>query len=138
MQLFRPWYERALRWSAHPKAPWFLTGLSFIEAIFFPIPPEVMLAPMSLAQPKRAFWFASLSLVDQLAHTISSPPAAYLLFTIGMALLLFEFELSAQLFGVPGDWDRALRMLRAGVRFGHVDAIVCDYYPTTLWGRDGA
>lgn len=67
MQLFRPWYERALRWAAHPKAPWFLTGLSFIEAIFFPIPPEVMLAPMSLAQPKRAFWYATISLAGSLA-----------------------------------------------------------------------
>jgi hypothetical protein len=51
------------------------------------------------------------------------------------AMLLFEYELSAHLFGVPGDWDRALRMLRAGVRFGHVEAIVGDYYPSTLWGE---
>ena len=35
------------------------------------------------------------------------------------ALLLFEFKLSAALFGEPGDWDRARRMLRAGVRFAH-------------------
>jgi membrane-bound serine protease (ClpP class) len=34
--------------------------------------------------------FAGLSLVDQLAHTVASPPVAYLLFVIGMALLLFE------------------------------------------------
>lgn len=35
--------------------------------------------------------FASLPLVDNLAHTVASPPVAYLLFVIGMALLLFEF-----------------------------------------------
>ena len=40
------------------------------------------------------------------------------------ALLLFEF---------PGDWDRARRMLRAGVRFRMVDEVVGDYYPSTLW-----
>jgi membrane-bound serine protease (ClpP class) len=34
--------------------------------------------------------FASLSLIDQLAHTVGSPPVAYLLFTMGMALLVFE------------------------------------------------
>jgi membrane-bound serine protease (ClpP class) len=34
--------------------------------------------------------FSALPLVDQLAHTIASPPVAYLLFTIGMALLVFE------------------------------------------------
>jgi glycosyltransferase involved in cell wall biosynthesis len=49
------------------------------------------------------------------------------------ALLLFEFKLSAALFGEPGDWDRARRMLRAGVRFRMVDEVVGDYYPSTLW-----
>ena len=62
MAVFRKMYERAILWAAHPKASLYLWFISFIEAIFFPIPPEVMLAPMSLAKPKKAFWFASLSL----------------------------------------------------------------------------
>jgi membrane protein YqaA with SNARE-associated domain len=62
MNLFRPLYERALRWSRHPKAPALLAGLSFAEAIVFPVMPEVMLVPMSLAQPRRGFWFAAISL----------------------------------------------------------------------------
>jgi membrane protein YqaA with SNARE-associated domain len=62
MAVFKNLYERAILWAAHPRASYFLTLLSFIEAIFFPVPPEVMLAPMSLARPKKAFWFASLSL----------------------------------------------------------------------------
>lgn len=41
-------------------------------------------------QPDTRTRFAALSLVDQLAHTVASPPVAYLLFVIGMALLLFE------------------------------------------------
>ena len=49
------------------------------------------------------------------------------------ALLVFEFKLSAALFGEPGDWDRARRMLRAGVRFRMIDEIVCEYYPSSLW-----
>ena len=48
MKLFAPLYERTLAWSSHPKAPQLLTILSFFEAIIFPVPPEVMLAPMSL------------------------------------------------------------------------------------------
>ena len=63
MNLFRPLYERALRWSRHPKAPSLLGGLSFAEAIVFPVMPEVMLAPMCLSQPKRGFWFATISLI---------------------------------------------------------------------------
>jgi membrane protein YqaA with SNARE-associated domain len=59
MKLFGPMYERTLRWARHRNATWLLAFLSFIEAIFFPIPPEVMLAPMCLSQPRRAFWFAT-------------------------------------------------------------------------------
>ncbi|HTM71551.1 MAG TPA: DedA family protein, partial [Luteimonas sp.] len=62
MKLFAPLYERALRWARHRNAPAMLGVLSFVEAVFFPVMPEVMLAPMALAQPRRAFHFASLSL----------------------------------------------------------------------------
>ena len=53
MKIFKPLYESALRWAAHPKAPWYLALLSFFEAIIFPVMPEVMLAPMVLAKPAR-------------------------------------------------------------------------------------
>ena len=88
MQLFRPWYERALAWSRHPKAPWLLTGLSFIEAIFFPVPPEVMLAPMSLAQPKRALWFATLSLAGSMVGMFIGYALGY--FALDLAMPLVE------------------------------------------------
>jgi len=70
MKIFGPLYERAIAWSRHRRAPTFLTGLSFAEAIVFPVPPEVMLAPMSLAQPRRALWFATLSLMGSLAGAL--------------------------------------------------------------------
>ena len=70
MKLFGPLYERALAWARHPKAPALLTGLSFAEAIVFPVMPEVMLAPMCLSQPKRGFWFATLSLAGSLAGAV--------------------------------------------------------------------
>jgi hypothetical protein len=46
---------------------------------------------------------------------------------------LIRYELAAAHFGEPGDWHRARRMLRAGVRFSMVDEIVFDYYPRVLW-----
>lgn len=70
MKLFGPLYQRALVWSRHPKAPALLTGLSFAEAIVFPVMPEVMLAPMCLSQPKRGFWFAALSLAGSLVGAV--------------------------------------------------------------------
>lgn len=88
MELFRPWYVKALAWSRHPRAPALLTGLSFIEAIFFPIPPEVMLAPMSLAQPRRAFWFATLSLAGSMVGMFIGYALGY--YAVEMAMPLVE------------------------------------------------
>ena len=82
MKLFGPLYDRALTWSRHPKAPWYLTLLSFIEAIIFPVPPEVMLAPMCLAKPKKAFRFASLSLLGSILGAL-----------VGYALGHYAYEL---------------------------------------------
>lgn len=66
MALFAPLYARAIAASAHRHAPRYLFGLSIAEAIFFPVMPEVMLAPMCLAQPRRALWFATISLIGSL------------------------------------------------------------------------
>lgn len=52
-----------LVWSRHRHAVWYLSGLSFAESSFFPLPPDVMLAPMSLATPKKAVWFALLTTI---------------------------------------------------------------------------
>ena len=56
-----------MRWSRHRHAPWYLGALSFAESSFFPIPPDVMLAPMSLAKPSRAWWFALLTTLTSVA-----------------------------------------------------------------------
>lgn len=55
MKIFSPLYRRMLIWAAHPKAPRFLFWLSFAESSFFPIPPDVMLAPMVLAKPDQGW-----------------------------------------------------------------------------------
>jgi len=61
LKLFTNLYDRALSWARHPKATWYLSGLSFAESSFFPIPPDVMLMPMSLATPQKAFYYAWLT-----------------------------------------------------------------------------
>jgi membrane protein YqaA with SNARE-associated domain len=63
MRLFSSLYLRVMGWSRHPKAAWVLGVLSFAESSFFPIPPDVMLAPMSLAKPHRAWWYATITTV---------------------------------------------------------------------------
>jgi membrane protein YqaA with SNARE-associated domain len=50
-----------------PYALWILAAVSFAESSFFPIPPDVMLLPMSLARPKRAWWFATVCTIASVA-----------------------------------------------------------------------
>ncbi len=58
MRIFSRLYERVLSWSGHPKAEWYLGALSFAESSFFPVPPDVLLAPMTLAKPAMGPRFA--------------------------------------------------------------------------------
>ena len=44
-------------------ALWILGAVAFAESSFFPVPPDIMLAPMSLAQPKRAWLYAAVCTV---------------------------------------------------------------------------
>ncbi len=60
---FERCYESILLWAQHRHAVKYLFALSFAESSFFPLPPDIMLAPMSLSQPKRALFFALLTTV---------------------------------------------------------------------------
>lgn len=53
--------------AAHRQAPGWLTGVAVAESSFFPVPVDVMLAPMVLAQPQRAWLFATLATVGSVA-----------------------------------------------------------------------
>jgi membrane protein YqaA with SNARE-associated domain len=59
--MFTKLYDQVLSWSSHRLAPYYLALVSFLESVIFPIPPDVMLAPMSLVQPKRAYFFAFIT-----------------------------------------------------------------------------
>src|SRR6516165_2604763 len=53
-------YDWCVEAADKPYALWILAAVAFAESSFFPVPPDVMLAPMSLAQPKRAWLFAAV------------------------------------------------------------------------------
>lgn len=67
MQLFARMYEATLSWARHRHAPRYLTALSAAESMVFPIPPDVMLAPMALARPQHWWRYALLCTLGSVA-----------------------------------------------------------------------
>jgi membrane protein YqaA with SNARE-associated domain len=56
--MLRSLYDRVLALAASKNAPWWLAAVSFAESSFFPIPPDVLLIPMILARPDKAWRYA--------------------------------------------------------------------------------
>ena len=67
MRIFERLYYSVIRMAKDSRAPLYLSLLSFFESFIVPFPPpDVMLAPMSLARPPKALYFASLTLIASL------------------------------------------------------------------------
>jgi len=65
--LLRRLYDWCLDAAHKPHAMWTLGAIAFAESSFFPIPPDVMLIPMALARPKRAYVMAAWCTVASVA-----------------------------------------------------------------------
>ena len=63
MRLFSGLYARVMIWARHKYATYWLALVSFTESSCFLVPPDVMLAPMTLARPERAWFLAMLTTV---------------------------------------------------------------------------
>ena len=61
--MLRSLYDWVMEKARHPKAIWWLAGVSFAESSFFPIPPDVMLVPMVLADRRHAWRIAGVGRV---------------------------------------------------------------------------
>ena len=85
MKLFEPCYDMVLRWAKHRHANKYLVGLSFSESVFFPIPPDVMLAPMSLSQPDKAWKFAFITTLASIVGGIAGYSLGYFAFEAWLA-----------------------------------------------------
>jgi len=107
MRIFSWMYKRALDWSAHRHAPRYLAALSFAESSFFPVPPDVMLAPMVLARPEQAWRLAALTTLMSVLGGVA-----------GYAIGLFLFDQLAR---------PIIDFYHAGARFDAVKAWFATY-----------
>jgi membrane protein YqaA with SNARE-associated domain len=86
--MIRRLYDWTLGLAAHPHALWALALVSFAESSVFPIPPDVMLLPMILAAPHRAFLIAGVCTVASVAGALAGYAIGALAFeTVGEPVL---------------------------------------------------
>jgi membrane protein YqaA with SNARE-associated domain len=85
MAIFGSIYNRVISWAKHPHASYYLTGTSIAESSFFPVPVDVLLAPMVLARREKAWWYAGLATIGSVAGAV-----------IGYYIGLFLFDQVAQ------------------------------------------
>ena len=71
-------YDWTMQLANNPRAIWLLGFVSFIEAIFFPIPPDVLLIPMILANIKRAWLYAFVTTITSVIGGLVGYAIGYL------------------------------------------------------------
>ena len=108
MRLFGSLYDRVLAWAAHRAAPRYLVVVSFFESSVFPIPTAVMLLPMLLSTPGRAWRLAGLT-------TLSSVAGGVFGYMLGAFLFVELGEPLLALYGAEAEFAE----VRAGfLRYG--------------------
>ena len=78
--MLRRLYDWTISMAGHPQAIWVLAAVSFVESSVFPIPPDVLMIPMILAAPHRAFWIATVCLVASVLGGMAGYAIGYFAF----------------------------------------------------------
>ncbi|MFO1258899.1 MAG: peptidoglycan DD-metalloendopeptidase family protein [Gammaproteobacteria bacterium] len=119
LTLFGGLYQWTLEWCRKRHAKVYLGFLSFTEAIFFPIPPDVMLAPMVLAKPTQAWQLAALTTLTSVLGGVA-----------GYLLGLFAFETLGvgliEILNLESFYDEAVSWFQ---RFGFIAIFIAGVTP---------
>ena len=113
--MLRRLYDWCIAASGKPHASWILGVVSFMESSFFPVPPDVMLIPMSLARPDRAYFYATLCTVTSVAGgVLGYVIGAYLYDTVGLWLMqLYGYGDKIEAFKAAyADWGAWIILLK--------------------------
>jgi membrane protein YqaA with SNARE-associated domain len=86
--MFKRLYDWTIALAQSPRATWALALVAFAESSFFPIPPDTLLAPMALARPKRAFYYAGVCTAASVLGGVLGYAIGHLLYdTVGLWLM---------------------------------------------------
>jgi membrane protein YqaA with SNARE-associated domain len=117
--MLRRLYDWTISLAQSPHALWALAIVSFVESSFFPIPPDVLMIPMIIARPSRAFLIAGIATAASVAGGLFGYfIGAQLMESVGRPILEFygkdaSFAEMAQVFNQYGAWAVVI----AGVTF---------------------
>lgn len=118
MKIFSGLYDRTLSWAGRPDAERYLFALSFAESSFFPIPPDVLLAPMTLARPANGWRLATLT-------TIASVVGGLFGYAIGWLALDAIEPILVSL----GYWEGYLRATEWFIEWGFLAVLIAGFSP---------
>lgn len=108
--MIRALYDWTFALAQHPRAMWALAIVAFIESSVFPIPPDILMIPMILAAPSRAFVIAAVATVASVLGGLAGYGIGMFLFdTIGQPVLAFygkadQFESFRATYNQWGAW----------------------------------
>lgn len=88
-------YHKVLALAASPRAAWWLFAIAFAEASFFPVPPDVMLIPMAIAAPRRAWRYALVALAGTLLGGCFGYILGHYLFAVAAQPILRAYHYEA-------------------------------------------
>lgn len=103
--MLRKLYDWTMEKAGHKYAERWLFGISFVESSFFPIPPDVMLAPMCVAKPKRSFYYALICTIASVLGALLGYAIGFFFFDLIGTLILDLYGLGDQFDGFAADFN---------------------------------
>ncbi len=104
--MLRKLYDWTLEKAAHRHAERWLFGVSFMESSFFPIPPDVLLAPMCIARPDKAWRYALICTIASVLGALLGYAIGFFLFeTVGQMIVDF-YGLGDKVAGFSEDFNQ--------------------------------
>src|SRR5271155_3438536 len=87
--MLRRLYDWILDQAGKPGAVWVMAAISFTESSFFPLPPDLLLIPMILAERRKAFLYATVALASSVLGGFLGYAIGYYLFdTVGQFIIV--------------------------------------------------
>ena len=87
--MFKKLYRKTIELAGNKNSKFFLGGISFIESFIFPIPPDVIIIPMTIARPKKWFKIASIATLGSVFGAILGYFIGYIFFN-EIGIKIFE------------------------------------------------